>query len=630
MNFRTRDPEQLLSLVEGTAVFLIFYQALRVLLSVLFGVIYDAIFSSQVPIATAGLMLGAVVLALLAPLAVPRNRRIPQLLPSLASLPLFLARIPMTMGDPQVRLASALVIVAGGMVYLGLRLGSGRAGAIRALVAALVLDQLLRAVGQTLDPTLEPRWLIGQAVVSGALCLLALRFLVRRPAEEYDAGSQIGLPGGLAWGAWLFLQTGALAFPNVVSRWSGVAYALTAPLVLAVTLLGLSEGARGGGGRGVERGTIFLFVVAAGLAAGYLLGGLAALGGLLLVQLVAVVSLSSIFRARAEGERPGTGSGLAAGGILFLLLSFASAFTFTYPYTLPLMRGLGWVVVVVAGLVMALRFFSRPRKAAASTAVLEPSWAVALGLILVMFVLVVAQSKAPSSAGEEATLHVATYNIHYGYDSDWSLALEQQAQAIESSGADVVALQEVDTGRPTSYMVDDAHWLSRRLNMHVAYLPCVEHLTGIALLSRFPILDADTLLLPSELEQTGIVWAQVDVGGTALNAFGVWLGLEPEERAGQLGAALPFLGGRSGPAVFGGDFNSPPGSPVYEGIAGAGFLDPFAQLGLGSPPTSPAVEPEKRIDFVWLREMSPVSARVMDSLASDHRLVVVEAALGQP
>lgn len=627
MSHRTPDPARFLDAIEGCAVLLFFYQALRVLLSVLFGVIYDAIFSSQIPLTTAGLLLGAVVVALLSPLVTPRNRRVPRSARLIAALPVFLARIPMTLDDPHTRLASAVVVVAGGGVYLALHLRINRPAVIRSLVAALVLDQLVRAVGHTLDPTLDPDWLIWQAAVSGALCLLALRFLVRRPVEDLEIGSHLGLPGGLAWGAWLFLETGALAFPNVLSRWTGASYTLTAPLLLAVTLLGLSEGARGGGGRGVTGATVFLSVIVAGLAAGYLLGHPAALVGLLLVQLVAVASLSSIFRARQRGDRPQMGPGLAAGGVLFLLLSFASAFAFTYPYTLALFRGLGWLAVVLAGLVLALRLFGPPRQAAAAPGLVQASWAVACGLVLVMFVAIVVQSKAPSTPEEPASLRIATYNIHYGYDSDWHLSLQKQAQAIESSGADLVALQEVDAGRPTSYMIDDALWLSRRLNMHVVYLPCMEHLTGIALLSRFPILDFDTLLLPSDLEQTGIVWAEVDVAGMPVNAFAIWLGLEPEERARQLDAALPFIADRPGAAVFGGDLNSTPDSPVYARIAGAGFSDPFADLEIGSPPTSPAVNPAKRIDFVWLRDITPASAQVLDSLASDHRLVVVEALL---
>ena len=86
------------------------------------------------------------------------------------------------------------------------------------------------------------------------------------------------------------------------------------------------------------------------------------------------------------------------------------------------------------------------------------------------------------------------------------------------------------------------------------------------------------------------------------------------------GAAVP-------PAVFGGDFNSDPDSPIYSQIQAAGFDDPFILGGFDPAPTSPAIGPKRRIDFVWSRGLAVRDAQVLDSLASDHRLVVIELAL---
>jgi endonuclease/exonuclease/phosphatase (EEP) superfamily protein YafD len=66
----------------------------------------------------------------------------------------------------------------------------------------------------------------------------------------------------------------------------------------------------------------------------------------------------------------------------------------------------------------------------------------------------------------------------------------------------------------------------------------------------------------------------------------------------------------------------------------AGFDDPFIVGGFDPAPTDPAEEPNKRIDYVWIRGpvlgpasagLVPTDARVLQSLASDHRMVVVEA-----
>ena len=55
---------RLTELVEATAVFLFFYQALRVLFSVLFGLIYDALFAETGSLSTVGLLLVLVILVL--------------------------------------------------------------------------------------------------------------------------------------------------------------------------------------------------------------------------------------------------------------------------------------------------------------------------------------------------------------------------------------------------------------------------------------------------------------------------------------------------------------------------------------------------------------------------------------
>lgn len=63
----------------------------------------------------------------------------------------------------------------------------------------------------------------------------------------------------------------------------------------------------------------------------------------------------------------------------------------------------------------------------------------------------------------------------------------------------------------------------------------------------------------------------------------------------------------------------------------AGFADPFVALGIDPPPpTDPAIDPQIRIDYVFTRHLKPSSAEVLSSLASDHRMVIVEMGYEQP
>jgi endonuclease/exonuclease/phosphatase family metal-dependent hydrolase len=287
------------------------------------------------------------------------------------------------------------------------------------------------------------------------------------------------------------------------------------------------------------------------------------------------------------------------------------------------MRGMGWTVYLTAAAFLGIAFFRRADAEVGMNVtlpnnVLRPIW----GLVLVMvFFVWPAKTSDFSSSG---TLRAATYNIHYGYDDDWHYTLDRMVQTIEENDCDLVMLQEVDTGRMTSYMVDNAYYLARTLKMQVAYLPTVEHLTGISILYRGPKVSEEFQLISSLQEQTGIIGLPVSVTGRSLHAYGIWMGLSKEDTERQIQEALDFIQARS-PAMFGGDFNADPESVVAEAIRMQGFEDPFEVLGVDPAPfTSPAIQPRKRIDFVWVRDLTVKDAWVSESLASDHRMVVVE------
>jgi endonuclease/exonuclease/phosphatase family metal-dependent hydrolase len=371
-------------------------------------------------------------------------------------------------------------------------------------------------------------------------------------------------------------------------------------------------------------GFVWVVLACAGLAAGYLLRGLPAAIALLLVQWVILLCLPSTLRVPAV-RKERIGLHLALGLLFFLLINFAYAFAFTYAYTLDLFRGTGLPVFLVAGLLATLPAAWRGIRFPEPPVHQQRWWVVAAITLLVALSAVFAFPPSPRMKEAGPNVRVGTYNIHYGYRTDWKFYLEEMARTIEESGADVVALQEVDAGRITSYSVDDALWLARRLRMEVFYQPTVEHLTGIAVLYRFPLQEAEGRLLTSRLEQTAIIRTRLSIGGKPLDAYGIWLGLKPEERAVQLGEAIDFI--PEGPAVFGGDLNSTPDSPVYKRLTEAGFVDPFIGSGFEPPPTSPSEDPEERIDYVWIRGLRPVDAQVLESTASDHRMVVVEASL---
>jgi endonuclease/exonuclease/phosphatase family metal-dependent hydrolase len=639
--------------VVAASVPLFWLQALRTAFSTLFGIIYDQIFVGPI---TAWLAISnlALFVALMGPLAL--GARGPAWLRRGIPAAAAAARVLLALPDPAVRFWASLALLAAGSYFVasGLRREAGRM--VGGLVTALCLDQLLRAFGDTFELSFQSGWLPLPLLWSAAVLISSVASEAGdEPAPDRPAGQARvddvagveprpgsslrrsegmagqgtepgaamvgGSPGWLAalgLGGWLFLETSLLSVPNAAARWSGWSYAVLAPALLIATWAPLGWASRQTSA--VRYGRWPAVILPLGLMIGYFGAGPAAGAALMLAQATAMLGLVLL-----AGPVAGSGSGwLAAGGLLTLLANFLNAFAFTYPYTLPQMRGLGWLVYLLAAVPVAFSMLlasSGRLKAAARGGWGRSAWAAAgLATVLVAW----AARPMPAAPLPQQRLTLATYNIHYGYEEQWRFTLEEQARLLELSQVDLVALQEVDAGRVTSYLVDDAYFLARRLGMNAAYLPTVEHLTGIAVLYKGPASAVRQRLLTSLQEQTGIVGVELPLDGGTLSAFGVWIGLENEDTLTQVREALDFIGAAS-PATFAGDFNAVETDLRIQTIRQAGFTDPFELLGLLPAPTHPAQNPNERLDYVWLRGLAPAGACVVDSTASDHRLVVVEA-----
>lgn len=609
-------------LIEATSVVLFLFQALRVMFSVLFGIIYDGVFEGPIgPWLVISNVL--VVCSLLLPALLAktiRTRHMSQLAFLAAA-----ARIAMNVNDATIRYWGALVVMLAGVLYLAAILRFRQENRAAPLVLALGLYQLLIICGDTHDISLRAWWLPIQAFWA-FLLLAGMRFDLSENRVDVEMESRPGAAGGMVLGGFLFLELSLLSLPNAMARWSDVAYPWVAPILLVISMLFWLPGVRRCNQRWwrshLWARILALALLSLGVMAGYFMKSTLAIVGLLLSQASALAILIGMFEV-GDVRKWSSGAALSLGMMLFLVLNFLNAFAFTYPYTLPVMREKGWLVylMAVAAILPALwtKGLVKEEKPPHRT---RWEWAPVMAFLLIALAFV--WPKPYQELPETGRLRLATYNIHYGYDDDWHYTLEAIAETIRAEDCDVVALQEVDTGRLTSYGVDNAYYLSRRLKMQVAYLPTVEHLTGIALLYRGPKVAEEGRLISSLQEQTGIMHVPLSVGGNMMHAFAIWMGLSKEDTQKQISEALAFISDRT-PASFGGDFNATSESAVAQSIRAAGFIDSFEALGIEpAPPTSPAIEPKERIDFIWLRGLTPAMAWVSDSLASDHRMAIVE------
>ncbi|MFF0173761.1 endonuclease/exonuclease/phosphatase family protein [Micromonospora profundi] len=352
-------------------------------------------------------------------------------------------------------------------------------------------------------------------------------------------------------------------------------------------------------------------------------GGSATAGG------VGVGEAGRVDALRSAARR---GYAVTAGMLVFVLAAVAyySAYDLGYPN--------GAVPVVVAGLVAAVAFTSRPvvgppagRRPAGSLAPL-PTTAVVTALAMLAPVFADKVGVSTNRNGPPKEITVVAYNIRMGFGLDGRFDLPALTHAIERQRPDVVLLSEVDRGWLLNGGHDTLDLLADRLDMPYVFGAAADAVWGDAVLSRWPIEDERTLRLPAVGAPTGAQALAVTVnfsGGVRCAVVSTHLQPPPgggpvvQARA-VVDFATEYAAGR--PLVVGGDLNTEPGDEAFGKFTEAGLVDALAA---GRPlATSPADDPRQEIDHVFVSPgLTPSGPVAPPGTASDHLPVAVTLTL---
>jgi endonuclease/exonuclease/phosphatase family metal-dependent hydrolase len=244
-----------------------------------------------------------------------------------------------------------------------------------------------------------------------------------------------------------------------------------------------------------------------------------------------------------------------------------------------------------------------------------------------------------SAAGAEP-VEVITWNIERGTEYGSILGV------LRALDADIVLLQEVDRGCHRTEYRHVARDLARALGMNWAEAGEFQELgesrgrhaaiTGQAILSRFPIDDAAVLrfasqdrwrwsINPIQPRRGGRIALRARTGGILVYNTHIESGENSRIKRRQMAEILADqsrVAAAGTPVVIGGDFNSGPtrGSALLTSLAGAAFSDALGEAD-GRGPTS--LGQRDPIDWIFVKNVKPVSGRVVDAAnASDHSPVI--------
>ncbi|MBO7400386.1 MAG: endonuclease/exonuclease/phosphatase family protein [Clostridia bacterium] len=235
-------------------------------------------------------------------------------------------------------------------------------------------------------------------------------------------------------------------------------------------------------------------------------------------------------------------------------------------------------------------------------------------------------------------IKIMSFNIqhcrNYNFPLEDRIDFDVTANAIRKYDPDIVGLQEVRGKGESSKYTDQAPELAARTEMFYAFAPAftVPHggPYGNALLSKYPILDVKTILIP--VPDTGyyceprcILRAVLDIG-RPVTVFVTHFGLKPPEAENASASVVEALAGTSTPKILMGDFNLTPESPILDPIriSMADTADVFDSPKLSFPSDAPT----QKIDYIFVSEdFNIISADIPEIVASDHRPYLAELEL---
>ena len=454
-----------------------------------------------------------------------------------------------------------------------------------------------------------------------------------------DPAAATGRPRRLwALGPFLALAAMVVANPAFAASQSGVALGTAGVFLIGAHATGAWLMLRPEPWRGAPRVVAAVLVVLA-TAAAFWLSGIAALVSVgVLVASVGIVlggTLSTHRPAPPGVLRTAGASALLGLGVIGPLLLYM------LDYDVPLPVDNAWVVVLAA-LVLALSGLRQrtpgvepgqtnperlPARVNSVRLLVIPSVVLGLAGVLVNGTHVDGPAVPDRAAADELTL--VSWNLHYGVSPLTAVDLEGIATTIEQQQADVVTLQEVERGWVFGGGADMATWLAHRLGMTVQFAPAADRQFGNAVLARSGLTDVVVTELPYGAGPQGrsaITATVTTADGSPVRFTSVHLQHRESNTPTRLDqidtllAAVPV----TGPSVLAGDLNAEPGWDEIARLEGAGWVSAVDTAGDPDALTSPSIDPQQRIDWVFGQQVAFTRAEVLTGRTeSDHLPVVV-------
>ena len=268
----------------------------------------------------------------------------------------------------------------------------------------------------------------------------------------------------------------------------------------------------------------------------------------------------------------------------------------------------------------------------------RPLPAVARTLAVTCVLLLASQPAAAQIENDPDVVRILSYNVKHGLGMDDQVDLERIASVIRMLEPDIVTLQEIDSVVSRTGFEDQAAVLGELTGMRAVFGGFMDYQGGrygMAMLSRYPIVEWENHRLPDGAEPRSALAARIELlrpgygQAPRLVVVGVHLYATADERYAQASRLIEVLSDERSPVVLAGDFNSTPDSDVIRLLEAEGGWERPRKS--GERLTFPSDVPDREIDFIMFRPADRFVVRehrvVAETEASDHRPVLLELEL---
>jgi len=356
----------------------------------------------------------------------------------------------------------------------------------------------------------------------------------------------------------------------------------------------------------------------------------------LMLILLPIIFIDFIFLSRELINRkpslPKIARNFTLCGVIFILLILILIFTNVWGYVDPvslIFRNLFWLPFLILGICIAAPTFRVQEKFLKFSRSLVkikdqiPKLsiiAILFGLTIVGIAINTANPSPP--AGSVSSLTVFTYNIQQGVNETGQKNLDAQIALIKEVDPDIIALQECDTARISLGNTDIVRYFADRLtgfNFYSYYGPkTVTGTYGTAVLSRYPIISAQSVFTFSDKDEIGTVEVQIQVGDEIFYVYCNHPDGSDEAMLTHITTLMDRIGSKN-KVIAMGDYNFREYEAFYT-IINSTLQDAWlTKWPTGIDDNGLSIDIENRIDYIFLsNDFNITDARYITDPQSDH------------